>query len=85
MRATRESKWKQYHSTSDFDRGPKKIWAEGWIVEGLVAVEKRTIPGKARPSAGGGIVEVFLLPIVWLFNQTQPNEILLVRYDREMR
>ena len=70
-------KWKSYHSLEDFERGRRKMLADDWVV-----VEERTTQGKAPYDLGGSLLGLIFLPIVWLFNKTQPEAILHVRYVR---
>lgn len=73
-----QSEWKQYHGARDFERGRKTMWAEGWVI-----AEQRTTPGKVRLDTGDhGVVGLLFVPILWVFNRTQPAEILHVRYER---
>lgn len=54
------------------------MWAEGWVI-----AEKRTTQGKTPMVPTGSLVDLLFLPIVWLFNRTQPKSILHVRYVRK--
>jgi hypothetical protein len=76
------SKWKQYHRARDFERGRKKMWADGWVI-----AEQRTTVGKVPLDGTGndGVLSLLFEPVLWLFNRTQPKEILHVRYEREVR
>ncbi len=75
------SKWKQYHGIRDFGRGRRKMWADGWVI-----AEQRTVRGKLPLDATGdhGVLGLLFLPVTWLFNRTQPREILHVRYERKV-
>ena len=79
MDAPVESKWQEYHGRKDFERGRAKMWAKGWVI-----AEERTRPGKWPyiSISSGSSLEMLFWPILWLFNRTQPKEILAVRYER---
>ena len=79
MGARSETRWRDYFSQEEFERDKMKMWAQGWVV-----VEQRTRPGKASDSGEGGLVGLLFLPILWLFNRTQPREIYSVRYERSV-
>ena len=73
-----ESKSKDYFSRREFEQDRSEMWAEGWVI-----AEKRTTQGKTPMVPTGSLVDLLFLPIVWLFNRTQPKSILHVRYVRK--
>ena len=72
-----EVKWKSYHGEKDFSRGRTGMVREGWVI-----AEEHLLPGKASPVSGGSIGDLLFLPILWLFNKTQPVEIRRVKWVR---
>lgn len=76
-----EVKWKSYHGERDFARGRARMVGSGWVI-----AEERYLPGKAAIwSDTGSIADYFFVPVLWLFNKTQPAEIRQVKWVRPKR
>ena len=76
-----KSQSKVYFSKAEFESDRMKMWHAGWSIK-----QRRIAPGKLPLSAllmGGSLAIVFvLLPILWLLNKTQPEELTVIDYVR---
>jgi hypothetical protein len=72
-----ESKWREYFSDDEYERDRGRMVHQGWVI-----AETRTKPGRHSPFQGGDIGELVIAPFVWLFNKTQPREIVVVHWVR---
>ncbi len=73
-----EFKLKNYHGEKDFARGRVRMLRDGWVI-----AEEQLLQGKSSLWANtGSIADYFFVPVLWLFNKTQPVEIRHVRWVR---
>ena len=71
------STFKQYRTQAAFDADRRRMLAEGWF-----GLEEGTRRGRAEFGLADGLAGLILLPLFWLFNRTQPEQIIVVRYGR---
>lgn len=73
-----EAKWKRYHGERDFARGRARMVRDGWVI-----AEEQLLPGKSSLWADtGSVADYLFVPILWLFNKSQPAEIRHVKWVR---